>query len=184
MVKNIKIQFVNGDTLTYESDESYASVKDLRKFIGGNTCNYHFDLIDSRGKKIVCGTIDDNLTCVYTEPNKCVECECINETYVNGLCCDCYLDGDYLSSVYTPNYKLYRVSNPNQTEYCAYKVYFDDDGEQVEIQLINEDNTVFKYLPLEERLMTDESGRDLILESKVPDVFLDKFWQIRNDDTM
>jgi len=180
--KNININFINGDTLTYEANDGYALIKDLREFIGSNTGNYHLDLIESTGKKIIFTTMDDNLTCVYTDNTKCVECQCTNEPYFNGVCCGCYLDdGDYLRSVDKPNYKIYRVSNSNQTEYCAYKVYFDEDGEQYEIRLLNEDNRVVKYLHLDERLMTDEGGRNLILKSKVPEVFIDDLIEIRND---
>ena len=70
--KNIKINFINGDTLTYEANDGYALIKDLREFIGSNTGNYHLDLIESTGKKIIFTTMDDNLTCVYTDNTKCV----------------------------------------------------------------------------------------------------------------
>jgi hypothetical protein len=183
--RNITINFINGDTLTYKYAESalYASIKDIREFIGSNTGNYHLDLIDTTGKKIIYSTIDDNLTCVYTDNTKCVQCECINEKYFNGLCGDCYLnDGDSVGDIDTPEfYRIYRVFNPNQTEYYSYKVFFDDDGEQCEIRLLNKEDEIVEYLPSDERLMTDQSHSNLILKSKVPEIFLDKVIEITVD---
>jgi len=182
MVKNIKIQFVNGDELTYPAEHAYTTLKQLREFIGSNTGKYQFDLFDSRSEnRIIGGTTDDTLTCIYTEDEKCVVCG-YNVPSCNlyqGTCSDCYLVGDFVYSVYKPNYYLYRVGDSPNRNYCAYRVYFDKDGEQESIELVDENDKVVKYID-DDVLVIDPIENSIYLLSKVPDIFRDQVHIINN----
>lgn len=91
--KNITIEFINGDTLTYKSDIVFVMLESLRIFIGEQMGIYHFDLIDTRGRNILVGTRDTTLTCIITNREECIECQ-FTTAYCylyKGMCSDCYL---------------------------------------------------------------------------------------------
>jgi len=181
MVKNIKIQFVNGDELIYPAEQVYTTLEDLREFIGSNTGKYQFDLFDLQGCKIRCGTLHNTLTCIYTEDDKCVLCgyKVPSCNLYEGTCSDCYLVGDFVYSVYTPSFKLYRVGDSPNRNYCAYRVYFDKDGEQESIELVDENDKVVKYID-DDVLVIDPIENSIYLLSKVPDIFRDQVHIITN----
>jgi len=106
---------------------------------------------------------------------KCCECEMEHDNLYESKCCECYTN-DYtesITSVYTPNYKLYRIGFSPNRSYCAYKVYFDKDGEQTLIELIDYNDDVVKCIR-DDVLMVGEYDR-VILEKDVPDIFRDNF---------
>ena len=110
-----------------------------------------------------------------TSVMKCWGCDMEHNTLYEGQCSECYTYPycEILTSVHIPNYKLYRIGYCPNRNYCAYKVYFDKDGEQEGIALMNHNDEVVKYIK-NTVLMVGEYDQ-LILQRDVPNVFKDNF---------
>ena len=184
----ITVQLADGETLEYSSTmrytDGYVFCSKIKDFIREKTGRNNFDLYDEEGINLNAFEMVYALliACVF-KPDKCTSCgdDGVLLSDIGDLCFNCWElknTGLLTTIALSGCARTYQVKNLEEKTVCDYKVYFDETtNKQRYIELIDGDKNVLEIIT-DDVLMYSRLCYGLVLKSKIPEQFLDKFEEV------
>ena len=180
----ITVQLADGETLEYSSTmrytDGYVFCSKIKDFIREKTGRNNFDLYDEEGINLNAFEMVYALliACVF-KPDKCTSCgdDGVLLSDIGDLCFNCWElknTDETLCIGLSDGPKTYKTMNMM----WDYKVYFNETtNKQRFIELIDKGNNVLQTIT-DDVLMYSRLCYGLVLKSKIPEQFLDRFEEV------